>query len=207
MIIAVRTPPYNSWKDQAERIMSILNIAIQGVRLAREKMSDQTEQQLLDCSSMKQIRAQANRAPGIREEVLDSVAQVKVLLGSLSMPKNPLLKKKSNRYGVKFCVLMIHLREATQPRKQSRTKKAIKDKEKLQKFLESHCRETHYAFSVKKCGSQSCNVCKPPQLPPSVFETLQHCQTLHQEMVTTRALMSCMGCQLLKPTGLHFRRL
>ena len=85
MIIAVRTPPYNSWKDPAERMMSILNIAMQGVGLAKEKMSDETEQQLGDCSSMKQIRAQANRAPGIREEVLDSVAQVKVLLRSLFM--------------------------------------------------------------------------------------------------------------------------
>ena len=54
------------------------------------------------------------------------------------------------------------------------TKKAIKDKENLQKFLESDCRETHYAFSVKKCGSQSCQVCKPPRLPPSVFATLCH---------------------------------
>ena len=54
------------------------------------------------------------------------------------------------------------------------TKKAIKDKEKLLKFLGSHCRETHYAFSVKKCGSQSCQVCKPPWLRPSVFSTLHH---------------------------------
>ena len=65
MIIAVRTPPYNSWKDPAERIMSISNIAMQGVGLAREKMSNETEQQLADCSSMKQIRAQADCAPGI----------------------------------------------------------------------------------------------------------------------------------------------
>ncbi len=35
MIIAVRTPPYNSWKDPAERIMSILNIAMQGVGLEK----------------------------------------------------------------------------------------------------------------------------------------------------------------------------
>ena len=28
MLIAVRTPPYGSWKDPAERIMSILNIGL-----------------------------------------------------------------------------------------------------------------------------------------------------------------------------------
>ena len=61
--------------------MSILNIAMQGVGLAREKMPDETEQQLADCSSMKQIRAQTDCSHEIREEV----AQVKVLLGSLFM--------------------------------------------------------------------------------------------------------------------------
>ena len=54
------------------------------------------------------------------------------------------------------------------------TKKTIKDKEKLLKFLESHCRETHYAFSIKKCGSPSCQVCRLPRLPPNVFSTLHH---------------------------------
>ena len=29
-LCAIRTPPYNSWKNPAERIMSLLNIALQG---------------------------------------------------------------------------------------------------------------------------------------------------------------------------------
>ena len=48
--------------------MSILNIAMQGVGLAREQMSDETEQQLAGCSSMKQIIAQAHRAPVIEKK-------------------------------------------------------------------------------------------------------------------------------------------
>ena len=32
---AVRTPPHNSWKNPAERIMLILNLALQGVGIAR----------------------------------------------------------------------------------------------------------------------------------------------------------------------------
>ena len=38
---AVRTPPYNSWKNPAERIMSILNLALQGVGIARAKTSSE----------------------------------------------------------------------------------------------------------------------------------------------------------------------
>ena len=36
-LCAVRTPPHNSWKNPAERIMSILNLALQGVGIARAK--------------------------------------------------------------------------------------------------------------------------------------------------------------------------
>ena len=35
ILIAVRTPSYNSWKDPAERIMSILNLGLNSVGLIR----------------------------------------------------------------------------------------------------------------------------------------------------------------------------
>ncbi len=34
-LCAIRTPPYNSWKNPAERIMSLLNLALQGAGVAR----------------------------------------------------------------------------------------------------------------------------------------------------------------------------
>jgi len=36
-LVAVRTPPYNSWKYPAERIMSELNLALQAVGVMRQK--------------------------------------------------------------------------------------------------------------------------------------------------------------------------
>ena len=127
---------------------------------------------------MKQIRVQADRAPGIREEVLDSVSQVKVLLGSLFMRLNlkgkPFIVQESasDEEIESLWSEILHVDDTLT--RSNTTKKAIKDKEKLQKFLESHCRETHYASSVKRCGSQSWQVCKPPRLPPSIFTTLHH---------------------------------
>ena len=126
MIIAVRTPPYNSWKDPAERIMSILNIAMQGVGLAREKMSDKTEQQLTDC------KAQADCAPGIREEVLYSVAKVKVLLRSLFMRlnlkgKSFIVQESASDEEIESLWSEI-LRVNDKPTRSDTTKKAIKDK-------------------------------------------------------------------------------
>jgi len=38
-LVAVRTPPYNSWKNPVEHIMSELNLALQAVGVMRQKMS------------------------------------------------------------------------------------------------------------------------------------------------------------------------
>lgn len=43
MLVALRTAPSNSWANPVERIMSIINIGLQGVGLMRRKMSDDFE--------------------------------------------------------------------------------------------------------------------------------------------------------------------
>ena len=43
MLIAIRTCPYQSWSNMAERVMSTLNLALQNVSLAREEMAPELE--------------------------------------------------------------------------------------------------------------------------------------------------------------------
>lgn len=43
MLIALRTAPSNSWANPVERVMSIVNIGLQGVGLMRRKMSEKFE--------------------------------------------------------------------------------------------------------------------------------------------------------------------
>ena len=43
MLVALCTAPSNSWANPVERIMSIINIGLQGVGLMRQKMSDDFE--------------------------------------------------------------------------------------------------------------------------------------------------------------------
>ena len=65
MVVAVRTPPYASWKDPAERIMSILNIGLQAVGLMRSEIprsdNNDIESGLKKRKSMKDIRAYAEK--------------------------------------------------------------------------------------------------------------------------------------------------
>ncbi len=50
MIVGLRTAPGNSWANPVERIMSILNIGLQGVGVMRDKGSDAFEKAI--CKSI-----------------------------------------------------------------------------------------------------------------------------------------------------------
>ena len=56
MLVAIRTCPYQSWTNLAERIMSTLNLALQNVSLARGKMSDKAEAVLKGKSTLAEVR-------------------------------------------------------------------------------------------------------------------------------------------------------
>jgi len=79
-LCAARTTPCQSWRNPVERIMSTLNLGLQCVGLMREKMDDTFESEASKCKSLKELREAAKRRSGFREEAIDSVSHVKVLL-------------------------------------------------------------------------------------------------------------------------------
>ena len=83
MVFAVRTPPYNSWKDRAEWVMSVLNLGTQAVGLVRS--STDIEGVLLSCSGLKKIRSlnEDNPAFEVKAKILESVQPCKVLLADV----------------------------------------------------------------------------------------------------------------------------
>ena len=50
----------------------------------------------------------------------------------------------------------------------------LENKEQLALFLNTHCRQCHYSFQVRKCGEEVCplGVCTAPRLPTDVFKAL-----------------------------------
>ncbi|KAK3107234.1 hypothetical protein FSP39_009952 [Pinctada imbricata] len=83
MLVAVRTAPNASWRNPPERIMSILNLALNCVGLMRKEMDEEFEAKIKSCNTMNDIRAAANKHDGLREAVGDSLESVKILLGDL----------------------------------------------------------------------------------------------------------------------------
>ena len=179
MVLAVRTPPYGSWKDPAERIMSILNIGLQSVGLMRDESPHRDiEAGLKKCNSMKEIRSFAEKEPDVEKEVIDSVKGVKDLLGQV-FSKLSLKGKhfkifeaaKQNELDDLFAEL-----SKIDPTvdKTDTTAKKLDKHPVMMEFLKSHCVQRNYMFSVKKCGKAQCLVCDVPRLPPDVFSKLHH---------------------------------
>ena len=56
MLVAVRTCPYQSWTNLAERIMSTLNLALQNVSLARAEMQPEFEAKVKNKNTLQEVR-------------------------------------------------------------------------------------------------------------------------------------------------------
>ena len=82
-LMAVRTPLYHSWKNPVERIMSIINIAVQSVGLMQSPMPEELEKKLSGSNNVKQIREKCEGCPDLKDAVIDSMQPVRALLESL----------------------------------------------------------------------------------------------------------------------------
>ena len=54
-LCAGRTALYHSWRNPVERVMSVLNLGLQCVGLAREKMPEEFEE-VAKCNSLNKLR-------------------------------------------------------------------------------------------------------------------------------------------------------
>lgn len=138
--------------------MSILNLALQGVGIARAKTTH--EDQLQKCKNMKQIRELAKSLPDVEDDILDALEQPKSLLSSLFS----WLKLKEKPFSVFVAAteeeiqsLWDNVRKVDGSLERTDTTKVLtKRKKELQEFMQSHCKIRHYMFSVKKCRDVDC---------------------------------------------------
>ena len=79
-LCAARTAPYNSYQNPVERVMAVVNLGLQAVALAREKMSDEMEKEAERCNTLKALCAVAEQKPEFKDNAMDSIAPVKILL-------------------------------------------------------------------------------------------------------------------------------
>ena len=178
-LCAARTAPYQSWKNPVERLMSIINLGLQSVGIARDLVAVDIEEELKKCNSMSQVRKLAEKNASVVGSVKESLSSVVTLLDTIMtrlMLKDIPFKNYSSATVAEieeFWNSILNL-EATLKLDDKVTKKNVADYSNLCNFLQHCCSQSHYSFDILKCGSSQCNYCSPPRLPMDVFVTLQH---------------------------------
>ncbi|XP_014674219.1 PREDICTED: uncharacterized protein LOC106814419 [Priapulus caudatus] len=175
---SVQTPPKHSWKNPAERCMSILNIGLQGVGLMRQKTAS-CEDKLKNAGNLGAIRNLESILPQIRQEVLDAVQPVKDLLGDvfsrLKLKDEPLRPfQAASRDDISaLAQTLTRIDPDFDASVLTDSKKTVKPGRLILDFIKKHCLERHYMFSIKRCGDADC-VCGKPSLPEEIFHDLHH---------------------------------
>uniref|UniRef100_U9UYI2 Uncharacterized protein n=1 Tax=Rhizophagus irregularis (strain DAOM 181602 / DAOM 197198 / MUCL 43194) TaxID=747089 RepID=U9UYI2_RHIID len=176
ILIAVRTAPNHSWTNPAERIMSILNLGLQGVALKRDQMSPESEVLFDTANTLDDIRTKAQESNKLESELKESIANVQNILNNRT-ERLSLKEKKfkcndsanveaiTELFG-SICDIdpTLTIKETTQAQ--------IRHHSALIKFMDAHCRTRAYSFQVKKCNNITCSYCKPIRLPSSEFNNL-----------------------------------
>ena len=76
MLIAMRTAPAQSWTNPAERIMSILNLGLQGVALLRDQMSSEMEDLFSKKNTLEEIRAAAAKNLNLKNRLHNCILNI-----------------------------------------------------------------------------------------------------------------------------------
>lgn len=177
-LCAARTAPFHSWRNPAERMMSIVNLGLQCVGMMRGQMSPENEAAIAHCNNMSQIRLAGEKTPDLIPAILDSVAPVKILLTDIL--------QRLELHGEKFCVfpsateqemkdtwsVLMRDVDVTLKYGEQYRKSSLQNHPKLVEFMSHCCQSRHYAFCIKKCGQPSCELCRPVRMPRVLFDQL-----------------------------------
>ena len=174
-LCAARTAPYHSFRNPAERVMSVLNLGLQSVGLAREVISNEDiEEAVGKCNNMSEIRKLAENNPEVRPACLDAVEPVKLLLTRITQR----LQLKDKKFSVGTPAAPSDLDDVWKCLSFIDSDFSLQHSDKvsdklltplIREFMSHCCRERHYFFEVRKCGESLCTMCLQLQLPDDVY--------------------------------------
>ena len=191
-LLPAEQPP-DSFINPVERIMSLLNLVLQGVALERSLMSQECENLIKSCSSMAEIRELEHKNSGLQSAYVSSVKSAIDLVISrfncLSLKEEPVCAMSACVDDDELDCLFSSAKLINPDLSQDMTtKKELNGRKKYQEFLETHAIVHHYCFQIKKCGNSTSEYCSPLRCPLEVFQGL-----------------SFVPDQLLDSTGSHLK--
>ncbi|XP_038063361.1 uncharacterized protein LOC119734068 [Patiria miniata] len=183
MFIHARTAPHGSYLNPAERIMSLLNLALQNVSLARNEMAADYEKIMKRCNGLKSTRKEAHDLPSFKTALLESTSEVVEVLqkrfGRLQFKEAQVnVKKALSDEQINTIALEEMLGVVSQNARLNWSRKEMEKDLMFSRFFQKHCRRSQYAFQVKKCKLEevdSCAYCylNPPRMSDDLYGDLK----------------------------------
>ena len=178
MLVAVRTCPYQSWTNPAERVMSILNLALQNVSLERKEMDKESEKVMKNKKNVKAVQDVIKSHPEMKSKVEGSLKPVTDLLDE-RFQRMKLKERQFKSAAVATDNEMESMFEEVKTVDSSiqpdslRSKDLAKAKD-YQAFMEAHCHRSTYALQLRKCLRDTCAYCSTHSLrmPMEEFNSL-----------------------------------
>ena len=178
-LCAMRTCPTQSWTNLAERVMSILNIALQHCALERDKMSAALEDLMKKCKNIGKVRSEAEDNAELKDAFLSSLENVQSLVADrferMMLKDNQIVCPKPCDEN-DILAFFESLKKIDDNVEIDKLNAACLTKlEAYSQFVTDHCIATSYTFQIRKCKTSTCRYCSehPVRLNEDVFDSLQ----------------------------------
>ena len=153
MLCCVRTAPSQSYHNPAERVMSVLNLALQNVALERNSMSPAFEMQVKSLTSLKKLRKAADQNKLLHVAYSESIGGPQTLIkerfaklkwkGDMFKVNEPATKEDMQQRAA-----VLHVLDPGANFDDPKTWES----EVIKNFMEAHSRKRHYMFQVQYGG-------------------------------------------------------
>ena len=178
VLIAVCTCPYQSWSNTADRVLSLLNLALQNVSLERQAISEKCEKLVHNVKTVKELRSHIVTHPNLGEDIGQSLQPVIDLLNARFQQMK--LKEHHFKAGdvaseeqIQSVFDEVHAIDPSIS-VSDLSQKSLKKAGALQEFLLKHSHITTYAVQFRKCLLDTCSYCSshPVRMPIDEFSSL-----------------------------------
>ena len=217
MLVHVRTCPYQSWQNIAERVMSTLNLALQNVSLSRSSMPSEFETLICHKNTLGDVRKEIKKKPKLSDALHDAMASPMIAVGERF--KYMKIKETPIKLGVlateEDITDFFSHSAFIDPDSRKLTKADLEKCKSLQDFLKHHSHSSQYVFQLKKCTSSECYYCleHPVRLPASTFEKLSYLPLLlfdatkeHYMIYMAQYLMNSIDLHIIRSLQMNQRR-
>ena len=193
MLVCIRTCPYQSWQNIAERIMSTLNLALMNVSLARSPLADKDIEKFVHSKkTLTELRDLFSQRPEIKSLFCDSMQAPLCTVASRFSQMEIKGEAVTTIVSATDDEIIEHFEHihSIEPGLSSTplNKESLEKAPGLKWFIEIHCFCSKYLFQIKKCTDPSCNYCSqhPVRMSASDFDSLSfvplplHCPVPNQ---------------------------